>query len=191
MGNGRGPHPPHANATDCQSVRIETQSVAMHMGKARRNKQYLWTKFRGGIRWKRKVRLLVEPFSSWPGSFSLGAIFPCAGELVRYWAAVAAHDYFRRRIVFGRRAAGHAAAGHTGQHHRGTGLLLYYQNASGDWASWAYAWSIYPGLVGVGILLMQTLSGNFRQGMRESGILFLISVVLFAVFGAFLMDWAD
>ena len=67
----------------------------------------------------------------------------------------------------------------------GTGLLLYYQNASGDWASWAYAWSIYPGLVGVGILLMQTLSGNFRQGMRESGILFLISVVLFAVFGAF------
>ncbi len=67
----------------------------------------------------------------------------------------------------------------------GTGLLLYYQNASGDWASWAYVWSIYPGLVGVGILLMQTLSGNFRQGVRESSILFLISVVLFAIFGAF------
>ena len=24
----------------------------------------------------------------------------------------------------------------------GTGLLLYYQNASGDWASWAYAWTL-------------------------------------------------
>lgn len=67
----------------------------------------------------------------------------------------------------------------------GTGLLLYYQNASGDWVSWAYAWTLYPALVGVGILLMQTLSGNFRQGVRESGVLFLISVLLFAVFGAF------
>ncbi|MCA9872499.1 MAG: hypothetical protein KC441_02560 [Anaerolineales bacterium] len=67
----------------------------------------------------------------------------------------------------------------------GTGLILYYQNVSGNWASWAYIWSLYPGFAGLGVILMHTLSGNFRQGLREGGNLLLISAALFVVFGAF------
>jgi hypothetical protein len=67
----------------------------------------------------------------------------------------------------------------------GTGLILYYQNSSGDWASWSYIWSLYPGFVGLGIILMHTLQGTWRQGLREGGGLLVISAILFVVFGAF------
>ena len=40
-----------------------------------------------------------------------------------------------------------------------TGLVLAYQNSTGDWASWSYAWAlVLPGGVGVGI---------FLHGLRE------------------------
>ena len=35
----------------------------------------------------------------------------------------------------------------------GIGGILYYQNLTGDWASWAYVWALIPGFVGVGIIL--------------------------------------
>lgn len=67
----------------------------------------------------------------------------------------------------------------------GTGVLLYYQNLSGDWASWAYAWTLYPGFVGIGIILMNLLSGRVKRGIQEGGNLIVVSVVLFVVFAAF------
>ncbi len=67
----------------------------------------------------------------------------------------------------------------------GTGLILYYQTATGNWASWSYIWALYPGFVGLGIILMHGLQGNWRQGLREGGGLLLISAALFVVFGAF------
>ena len=35
----------------------------------------------------------------------------------------------------------------------GIGGLLYWQNATGNWESWAYAWTLIPGFVGVGMVL--------------------------------------
>ncbi len=35
----------------------------------------------------------------------------------------------------------------------GLGLLLAWQKITGDWASWAYAWALIPGFVGLGIFL--------------------------------------
>ena len=67
----------------------------------------------------------------------------------------------------------------------GTGLILYYQNSTGDWSSWAYIWSLYPVFVGLGLLMMHTLQGNWRQGIREGGSLVLIGIVLFVVFAGF------
>ncbi len=66
----------------------------------------------------------------------------------------------------------------------GTGLLLFYQAITGHWASWAYAWALYPGFVGAGIIIHCAWSG--RRDTIPSGVrLITISVVLFLIFGAF------
>ncbi len=68
----------------------------------------------------------------------------------------------------------------------GIGGILYYQNMTGDWASWAYAWALIPGFVGVGVILAGLFGGTFRQSLRDGGTLILISLILFAVFSSFL-----
>ena len=68
----------------------------------------------------------------------------------------------------------------------GVGGLLYYQNATGDWASWAYAWTLLPAFVGVGLILSGVLSGNSRGGFSSGLTLLIISAVLFAIFSSFL-----
>ena len=68
----------------------------------------------------------------------------------------------------------------------GIGGLLYYQNVTGDWDSWAYAWALIPGFVGVGVIVAGVLGGRFRKPLREGGQLILISLVMFLAFGSFL-----
>jgi hypothetical protein len=67
----------------------------------------------------------------------------------------------------------------------GIGGILYWQDITGNWDSWAYAWTLIPGFVGVGIVLSGLLGGDFRQSVRGGGWLIMISLVLFAVFGSF------
>ncbi len=67
----------------------------------------------------------------------------------------------------------------------GVGLLLYYQNLSGNWASWAYAWTLIPGFVGLGIFLMHLRQGTMKQGIKEGGRLMITSLGLFLLFGLF------
>lgn len=64
----------------------------------------------------------------------------------------------------------------------GTGLILFYQNNSGDWSSWSFIWSLYPIFVGLGIFLMYVLQGNGRQGWQEGGPPALVGAILFLVF---------
>ena len=68
----------------------------------------------------------------------------------------------------------------------GIGGLLYWQNATGNWESWAYMWTLIPGFVGVGVVLSALLGGETRQALSGGAWLILISLVLFAVFGSFL-----
>ena len=68
----------------------------------------------------------------------------------------------------------------------GIGGLLYWQNATGNWDSWAYAWTLIPGFVGVGTVLSGLFGGDLRQSLRGGGWLILISLVLFTIFGSFL-----
>jgi hypothetical protein len=68
----------------------------------------------------------------------------------------------------------------------GIGGILYYQNATGDWASWAYAWALIPGFVGVGVMIMNFLEGRFLRGLSEGLVPILVSLILFGVFGSFL-----
>lgn len=68
----------------------------------------------------------------------------------------------------------------------GIGGLLYYQNQTGDWDSWAYAWALIPGFVGVGVLLNNLLEGHLWEGLKEGGRLILFSLFLFGIFSGFL-----
>ena len=67
----------------------------------------------------------------------------------------------------------------------GLGLLLYYQNVTENWESWAYAWALIPGFAGIGIMLMGLLDRSQRDQVRRGLRLVLVSLVLFLVFGGF------
>lgn len=67
----------------------------------------------------------------------------------------------------------------------GIGGILYYQNATGNWASWAYVWTLIIGFVGVGIVLFSLLERRDRTTLFAGTRLIVIGLVLFAVFGAF------
>ena len=68
----------------------------------------------------------------------------------------------------------------------GIGGLLWWQNTTDNWESWAYAWTLIPGFVGVGIILSGLLGRRMRESLIGGGWLILISLILFLVFGSFL-----
>ncbi len=65
------------------------------------------------------------------------------------------------------------------------GLLLAYQNATANWASWSYAWALIPGFVGLGLVLMGLLDPDHRAALRAGSRLILISLILFLIFAGF------
>lgn len=67
----------------------------------------------------------------------------------------------------------------------GIGGILWYQNTTGAWETWAYAWSLIPGFVGVGVIIAGLLDGKPRKAIRDGGWLILISLALFMLFGFF------
>ena len=67
----------------------------------------------------------------------------------------------------------------------GIGGLLYWQNLTGDWASWSYAWALIPGFAGVGNIIAGLWGGKGPQA-RGGVWTVLISLILFAIFGSFL-----
>ena len=71
----------------------------------------------------------------------------------------------------------------------GIGGILYYQNLTGNWESWAYMWTLIPGFVGVGVLLQGLLGEDTRRNLRHGLNLMVVSAVLFLVFSAFLGGW--
>ena len=67
----------------------------------------------------------------------------------------------------------------------GIGGILYYQNATNHWESWAYMWTLIPGFVGIGRLLAGILGGDFKASLREGLNLLLVSAILFTIFASF------
>jgi hypothetical protein len=67
----------------------------------------------------------------------------------------------------------------------GLGLLFLYQSLSGNWQSWAYAWTLLPGFVGASIW-SAALIGKWGASAEKTGRLLVTgSLVGFAVFGFF------
>jgi hypothetical protein len=92
--------------------------------------------------------------------------------------------FFAGILVWGRSSAGLAVPGSIVT---GIGLLLLYQNWTGNWESWAYAWTLIPGMVGVGAILAGLIEGkSLSRAVNAGGGLILISLILFVVFGFFL-----
>ncbi len=56
----------------------------------------------------------------------------------------------------------------------GIGGILYIQNLPGNWLNWAYAWTLIPGFVGVGIILSGFLERSHPH--LESGGLVLLAI---------------
>lgn len=69
----------------------------------------------------------------------------------------------------------------------GTGVILLYQSLTGHWESWAYIWSLYPGMVGLGLRFNGERTGkpkeieSGREMMRWSLIAFAAFFFLFEV----------
>ena len=64
------------------------------------------------------------------------------------------------------------------------GLMLFYQNITNHWESWAYGWTVILMAVGLGIFIMGLWGQNPSQ--RAAGLRVLrIGLVMFIIFGAF------
>jgi len=66
-----------------------------------------------------------------------------------------------------------------------TGIILFVQNITGQWQSWAYAWALlFPGSVGLGQYLWGKRTGN-TAAVRSAEKTLRIAVMLFIAFGIF------
>jgi hypothetical protein len=66
----------------------------------------------------------------------------------------------------------------------GIGCLLYVQNLTGRWDSWAFAWALIPGFTGLGLLVFDRLTRASPGVKTTAQILLVVSAVLFLVFAA-------
>ena len=70
----------------------------------------------------------------------------------------------------------------------GTGAILWYQNLTDNWQSWAYIWTLYPGFVGLAMMFMALRNedkktyGIGRAMVNYSLIAFLAGAAFFELF---------
>lgn len=67
----------------------------------------------------------------------------------------------------------------------GVGAILYWQNMTGNWESWAWIWALIPGFAGIGTMLMGLWQGKLSVvlgGLWSIG----LSLVMTAIFASFL-----
>lgn len=66
----------------------------------------------------------------------------------------------------------------------GLGLMMFLQNLTGYWESWAYSWTIILVLVGLGIFIMGLYSEDMHR--RQAGLRVMkVGAILFIIFGGF------
>jgi hypothetical protein len=73
----------------------------------------------------------------------------------------------------------------------GIGGILYCQNSSGNWGSWAYSWALIPGFVGLGTLVAYLLGERQRYSIQSALDSISTSLVLFVIFGAIFGAFKD
>jgi hypothetical protein len=66
----------------------------------------------------------------------------------------------------------------------GIGGILYFQNLTGNWVSWAYAWTLIPGFTGVGMVIAGILGSRVPRSIARGLNQIIVSVILFLIFGS-------
>ena len=66
----------------------------------------------------------------------------------------------------------------------GIGGILYYQNLTNNWVSWAYAWTLIPGFSGIGMVISGLLGSRVARSISRGLDQIITSVVLFLIFGS-------
>jgi hypothetical protein len=89
--------------------------------------------------------------------------------------------FFLGMILGGKPAAGLAVPGSIIS---GIGLMVFFQNLSNRWESWAYSWTVILILLGVGIFIMGLYTQDAQR--RKQGVRVMkVGAVLFIIFGSF------
>lgn len=73
----------------------------------------------------------------------------------------------------------------------GSGAILFYQNITGHWESWAYIWALYPVFLGLGMTLMGRRQGNRKTEATGRGFIrwgLIAFLVMGALFELFIFD---
>ncbi len=68
----------------------------------------------------------------------------------------------------------------------GIGGILYWQNLTNYFESWSFVWTLLPGFVGVGMILMGLLGQDTRRSISGGAWLIVISIILLLVFASLL-----
>lgn len=71
----------------------------------------------------------------------------------------------------------------------GIGGIFYYQKVTGNFESWSYMWTLFPGFVGVGSILAGLLGDHTAHNLKRGFNLMVLSAVLFLIFSAFFGGW--
>lgn len=131
------------------------------------------------------------------GSFTGGVILIAFGLLalasqlfrgINFWGTFWPLIFIGIGVVFfaGMFASGRSGGGLAipGSIFTGIGLLMFLQNVTNYWQSWAYGWTVIVMSVGVGIFIAGWWSESESQ--RRAGTrVFTIGLILFVIFGAF------
>lgn len=67
----------------------------------------------------------------------------------------------------------------------GIGGILYWQNATGHWESWAYVWTLIPGFAGIGAILSGLIQWR-REEVAGGAWMVFVSLLLYTIFASFL-----
>ena len=69
----------------------------------------------------------------------------------------------------------------------GIGFLLAWQNATGNWESWAYAWPLIPGFVGLGLFISSLIDQESRALRSVGLVMMMVAALVFIVFWSFFL----
>ncbi len=67
----------------------------------------------------------------------------------------------------------------------GIGFLLAWQNATGNWESWAYIWPLIPGFVGLGLFISSLIDQESRALRSVGLVMMMVAALVFIVFWSF------